>query len=149
MTLLDLSRILAPVGLDSFFSCYWQQRALSLQIGQSSLDQITQQVRPLDIADLVGRAKGGVQAWMSNERIPHAAFRVDAVTAEKALSLGATLYFLDVPVIGVVHGIASALGVPEHKIFASLFLTPPSGGAAWHFDANENFTFQLTGAKRW
>jgi ribosomal protein L16 Arg81 hydroxylase len=34
-------------------------------------------------------------------------------------------------------------------VLASLFFTPAGGGAVPHFDKNENFTIQLTGAKRW
>ena len=49
----------------------------------------------------------------------------------------------------MTHGLADFLGAPRQKVIASLFLTPATGGASPHFDKNENFTVQLTGAKRW
>jgi ribosomal protein L16 Arg81 hydroxylase len=63
--------------------------------------------------------------------------------------MGATLYFVNVPLPALTDSLADFLGAPRRKVIASLFFTPAGGGAVPHFDKNENFTFQLTGAKRW
>src|SRR5438105_1468099 len=47
------------------------------------------------------------------------------------------------------EALADFLGAPRQKVIASLFFTPAGGGAVPHFDKNENFTIQLTGAKSW
>jgi ribosomal protein L16 Arg81 hydroxylase len=53
------------------------------------------------------------------------------------------------PLERLTNAVADFIGAPRGKVIASLFLTPTSGGAVPHFDKNENFTIQLTGAKQW
>jgi len=54
--------------------------------------------------------------------------------------------FHQFPIERLTHSLADFLGAPRQKVIASLFLTPATGGASPHFDKNENFTIQLTGA---
>jgi ribosomal protein L16 Arg81 hydroxylase len=74
---------------------------------------------------------------------------VDASNAAQFFAIGATLYFRNLPLPRLTNALADFLGAPREKVIASLFLTPAGGGASPHFDKNENFTLQLTGAKRW
>lgn len=122
---------------------------LSLQLPDSDLAKVAGEVGVLDVARLAGVARGGLQAWLANEEVLHSVLPVDASNAGKALSIGATLYFIDLPLERLKKSLATFLGARAQNITASLFLTPPCSGVSWHFDANENFTFQLTGAKRW
>jgi hypothetical protein len=85
-------------------------------------------------------AQEGAQAWVANEYIAHSVIPVDAPNAEKLFSIGATLYFINVPIERLTHSFADFLGAPRQKVIASLFLTPATGGASPHFDKNENFT---------
>jgi 50S ribosomal protein L16 3-hydroxylase len=135
--------------VDVFFADYWRRRMLSLQLPESELAQVAGEVGALDMARIAGMAQGGVQAWVANEHVLHSVIPVDVSTAGKALSIGATLYFIDLPLDRLKNSLATFLGARPQNIVASLFLTPAGGGASWHFDANENFTVQLTGAKRW
>jgi ribosomal protein L16 Arg81 hydroxylase len=146
---LDLSRMLAPIGVTRFFADYWQRCMLSLDIDAASLSRIRDEIGPLDIARLAGLAKGGTQAWIASEHVAHSMVPVDAGNAAQFFALGATLYFLNVPLERLTGGVAAFLGAPRQRIIASIFLTPACGGAACHFDMHENFTVQLTGAKRW
>lgn len=148
-TPLDLSRMLAPIGMERFFADYWQRRMLSLEIDPGVFAGIRHETGPLDIARLAGLARGGTQAWLANEHLAHSMVPVDAGNAADFFAVGATLYFLNVPLERLTAGVAAFLGAPRQRILASIFLTPASGGASVHFDMHENFTVQLTGAKRW
>jgi ribosomal protein L16 Arg81 hydroxylase len=145
----DLRRMLAAVGIEPFFADYWQRRTLALALDPGDFARILGEIGPLDIARFASMAREGAQAWVANEYIAHSVIPVDAPNAEKLFSIGATLYFINVPIERLTHGLADFLGAPRQKVIASLFLTPATGGASPHFDKNENFTIQLTGAKRW
>lgn len=145
----SLRQLLAPTGVERFFGEYWQRRVLALQLDAGVFAQILSEVGPLDITRLAGLAQEGTQAWIANDFVAHSVVPVDASNAATFFDIGATLYFRNVRMDRLTQSLASFLGAPEQKIIASLFLTPATGGASPHFDKNENFTIQLTGAKRW
>ncbi len=145
----DLRRLLAPLGVERFFAEYWQRRSLALQLEADDFARIAEEIGPLDIARFAGAAREGAQAWLANDYVAHSVIPVDAANAEKFFAIGATLYFLNVPLDRLTDSLADFLGAPRQKVIASLFLTPATGGASPHFDKNENFTIQLTGAKSW
>jgi 50S ribosomal protein L16 3-hydroxylase len=147
--MLDFDRALAPIGVDRFFSEYWRRRMVTLELDQASFHRVREEIGPLEIARLARLARGGTQAWIAGEHVAHSMIPVDAGNAARFFELGATLYFLNVPLERVTAGVADFLGAPRGRILASIFLTPPSGGATCHFDMHENFTVQLTGGKRW
>ena len=145
----DLRQMLAGLGIERFFADYWQRRTLALALNPDDFARIVEEIGPLDIARFAGQAREGAQAWIANEYVAHSVIPVDAADAEKFFSIGATLYFINVPIERLTNSLADFLGAPRQKVIASLFLTPATGGASPHFDKNENFTIQLTGAKRW
>jgi len=146
---LDMRRLLAPVGADRFFAEHWQARMALLPLAAEDLAFIRTTVGPLDPARLAGMAREGSQAWLANEFVAHSVFPVDPQNAAQFHDAGATLYFVNVPLPALTDSLAHFLGAPRRKVIASLFFTPAGGGAVPHFDKNENFTIQLTGAKRW
>lgn len=147
--LLDLKQVLAPLGVERFFADYWQKKVLQLELDQANFARVLGAIGPLDIGRLAGAAKGGTQAWLAGEHLAHSVIPVTAANAAGFFAAGATLYFLNVPLDAVTGGVADFLGAPRQRVIASIFLTPASGGASPHFDMHENFTIQLTGAKRW
>jgi ribosomal protein L16 Arg81 hydroxylase len=145
----DFRRMFAAIGVETFFTDYWQRQSMATQLTGADFAKILEEVGPLDIARFAGMAKEGARAWVANEYIAHSVIPVDGQNAKKLFDIGATLYFIDVPLKRLTNCLADFLGAPRQKIIASLFLTPSSGGASPHFDKNENFTFQLTGKKQW
>lgn len=145
----SFDRLFPAVGSRGFFQDYWQRRSLSENLEKSTLSRILAEVGDLEIVSIAKIARKGVQAWISGPHIAHSVFEADAVTVGDFHRVGASLYFVDVPVPTITDAIADALGAPRWRIRASLFLSPRSSGASPHFDSNENFTVQLTGAKRW
>jgi ribosomal protein L16 Arg81 hydroxylase len=145
----DLGRMLAGVGVDHFFQTYWQKRTLATTLTQGDFERILAEIGPLDIRRFCGLAREGARAWITNEFVAHSVIPADTSNAEKLFGIGATLYFINVPLPRLTDSLANYLGAPRDKVVASLFLTPAGGGAAPHFDKNENFTIQLTGAKEW
>jgi ribosomal protein L16 Arg81 hydroxylase len=146
---LDMCRMLSPIGAERFFAEYWQSRMALLPLAADDLAFIRQTVGPLDPARLAGAAREGSQAWLANEFVAHSVFLINPSNAAQFQDIGATLYFVNVPLPALTDSLADFLGAPRQKVIASLFFTPAGGGAVPHFDKNENFTFQLTGAKRW
>ena len=147
--LLDLNQVLAPLGVNRFFADYWQKKVFQLELDTASFTRVRDAIGPLDISRLAGAAKGGTQAWLAGEHLAHSVIPVTPANAAGFFAAGATLYFLNVPLPSVTDGVADFLGAPRQRVIASIFLTPASGGASPHFDMHENFTIQLTGAKRW
>ena len=145
----DLGRMLANVGVDRFFDDYWQKRALASRLTPEVFAQVREAVGPLDIRRFCGMAREGTRAWIANEFVAHSVIPADASNAEELFGIGATLYFVNVSLDTLTAAVADFLGAPRQKLIASLFLTPAGGGAAAHFDKNENFTIQLTGTKVW
>lgn len=146
---LDMRRLLAPVGAERFFAEHWQTRMALLPLAADDLAFIRQSIGPLDPARLAGAAREGTQAWLANDFVAHSVFPVDPSNAMQFQGIGATLYFVNVPLPALTDSLADFLGAPRRKVIASLFFTPAGGGAVPHFDKNENFTIQLTGAKCW
>jgi ribosomal protein L16 Arg81 hydroxylase len=146
---LDMRRLLSAVGVEQFFAGHWQTRMALLPLAADDLEFIRKTVGPLDPARLAGAAREGAQAWLANDFVAHSVFPVDPANAAQFHDIGATLYFVNVPLPALTDSLADFLGAPRRKVLASLFYTPAGGGAVPHFDKNENFTIQLTGAKRW
>jgi ribosomal protein L16 Arg81 hydroxylase len=146
---LDMRRLLSPIGAERFFADHWQTRMALLPLAADDLAFIRGAIGPLDPARLAGLAREGSQAWLANDFVAHSVFPIDPSNALSFQDAGATLYFVNVPLPALTESVADFLGAPRRKVLASLFFTPAGGGAAPHFDKNENFTVQLTGAKRW
>jgi ribosomal protein L16 Arg81 hydroxylase len=146
---LDMRRLLSSVGAERFFAEHWQTRMALLPLAEDDLAFIRNTVGPLDPARLAGAAREGAQAWLANDFVAHSIFPINPQNAAQFQDIGATLYFVNVPVPALTEALADFLGAPRRKVLASLFFTPAGGGAVPHFDKNENFTIQLTGAKRW
>ena len=146
---LDMRRLLAPIGAERFFVEHWQTRMALLPLAADDLTFIRNTIGPLDPARLAGLAREGSQAWLAGEHLAHSVIPVTAANAASFFAAGATLYFLNVPLPSLTSSVADFLGAPRQRVIASIFLTPGMGGASPHFDMHENFTIQLTGAKRW
>ena len=146
---LDIRRLLEPLGVDRFFAEFWLRRTVAFDLEPGMFARLREEIGEPDIARLAGLATGGTQAWIANEHIAHSVVPVDASSAKLFFDAGASLYFINVPLNAVTRPFAVFLGVPSTRVLASFFLTPGGGGASRHFDAHENFTIQLTGAKRW
>ena len=146
---LDWRRLLSPIGAERFFAEHWQRRMALLPLAANDLAFIREAVGPLDPGRLASAAQEGAQAWLANEFVAHSVFPIAPNNAAQLRDTGATLYFVNVPVPALTDSLADFLGAPRRKVIASLFFTPAGGGAVPHFDKNENFTIQLTGAKRW
>jgi len=145
----NLRQMLRDVGVERFFADYWQQRTLATTLRTEDFERILAEIGPLEIARFCGTAREGARAWLANEFVAHSVIPVDATNAQKLFDIGATLYFINVPLERLTNSVADFLGAPRQKLIASLFLTPAGGGAVPHFDKNENFTIQLTGSKEW
>lgn len=146
---LNFDALFADIGADRFFADVWGKHPARFELRSIDFAQICSLTGPLEIERLAGLARDGAQAWLSNDYVAHSVFPVTPTTARQYFEIGATLYFLNVPIPALTDAVADALGAPRDRLIASLFLTPTGCGASPHFDKNENFTIQLTGQKCW
>jgi ribosomal protein L16 Arg81 hydroxylase len=145
----NIDGFLGAIGTEQFFSDIWGKRPAIFTLEPNEQSYINGTVGPLEIERLASLASEGSQAWLATEYIGHSVIPVDSTTARQYFDVGATLYFLNIPLPALTDRIADVLGAPRRRVIASVFLTPPKSGAVPHFDKNENFTIQLTGRKSW
>ena len=148
-TTANIDVFLDAIGTEQFFSDIWGKRPAIFTLEPNEQSYVNETVGPLEIERLASLASEGSQAWLATEYIGHSVIPVDSTTARQYFDVGATLYFLNIPLPALTDKIADALGAPRQRVIASVFLTPPKSGAVPHFDKNENFTIQLTGRKSW
>src|ERR1700743_3282979 len=110
---LDMRRLLAPIGVERFFAEHWQARMALLPLAAEDLGFIHQAIGPLDPARLAGLAREGSQAWLANAFVTHSVFPVDPSNAAQFHAIGATLYFVNVPVPALTDPLADFLGAPR------------------------------------
>ena len=145
----NIESFLQAIGTQHFFSHIWGKRPAIFELEPNEQSYINELLGCLEIERLAGLASEGSQAWLATDYIGHSVIPVDSDTARQYFDVGATLYFLNLPLPALTDRIAGILGAPRHRVIASVFLTPARSGAVPHFDKNENFTIQLTGRKIW
>jgi 50S ribosomal protein L16 3-hydroxylase len=142
-------KLIELLGQGRFFEEYWSRQPAYLPPQKTILELLTTELGELSFSTLAENARGGSQAWVSSPSFGHIAIPVSPESASAAFNTGATLYFVDLPCQSLVTACSNALGIAVERIRVNVFVTPVGGGAPLHFDANENFTIQLQGAKTW
>src|SRR5437763_4510407 len=107
---LDMRRLLSPMGAERFFAEHWQTRMALLPLAADDLAFIRNTIGPLDQARLADAAREGAQAWLANEFVAHSVFPINPQNAAQFQDIGATLYFINVPVPALTGGLADFFG---------------------------------------
>lgn len=130
-----------------FLSSMWGRRHHLEAPNPKLVDCFVQRLGPLDFRAIAARSTR-VQGWFTSD-LGFSAIALDVEAVQGAYATGATLHFNDIDLADCVGSCARFLGAQPSKVIANLFATPAGGRVARHFDANENFTIQLAGKKRW
>jgi hypothetical protein len=61
-------------------------------------------------------AREGAQAWLANDFVAHSVFPINPSNAAQFQDIGATLYFVNVPLPALTDSLADFLGAPRRKV---------------------------------
>lgn len=145
-----LASLVAPLSADAFCSTYFRRRCSFGRVPDSELATLLAALSAGNVPDLLTDCEQVVVLSRSPEGVPESR----TVGPNEAWGLfrdGVTLYFgvTRVEVLSWAQNLARELGLPPERVQCSIFASRAGGGLEPHFDANENFTLQLQGHKRW
>ena len=147
----SLASLVWPCDPAEFLRQYWSRAVFHSPASTDRLSHLVEIFGQHEVESLLGFAvPGEIHAWTSDGGEAFNSRQVDRKTAICLYQDGATLYFhIDLtPYIRKWRQTLRAeLAVPAVQI--SAFCCREGGGTVLHFDANENFTIQLTGQKNW
>jgi 50S ribosomal protein L16 3-hydroxylase len=151
-SVLSLAGLLDPLPVRDFLSGYWQKRFFHRTGASAVLTELERAFGSFEVPNLVHRHGGAINVWRREGNQVH----TSEEEPERALELyedGCTLYFdlLEVEPIcaRLVESVVDELGMGCTTRLCSIFACKTAGGVGSHFDANENFTIQLSGTKVW
>jgi 50S ribosomal protein L16 3-hydroxylase len=146
----SLATIISPLDARTFLTDYWGHRHLVAHGRSDRLSELLGDLERAELPQLLAESSSVVVLFRGDDGQPRS---INAGPAE-ALNLyhaGMTLYFplSRAPLRSWAQRLAVELGVSPERIQMSIFACRTGGGLECHFDANENFTVQLKGQKRW
>ncbi len=161
--LLDL--LVFPVPRERFFAEFWEQRALVVRSGgKPRLDNgiMEDYLLGLDCEQLVHASPSEqIHVWLaSRDGLPSQSFRAEADVALQIYRTGACSLYFRAPqslIDSLITGLAFALGAhfggwaADGSLQGEIetFVSRPGNVTQFHLDFQENFTFQLSGSKKW
>jgi len=146
----DLASLVWPCEPAAFFGRHWGARHLAVHADAARLAGIAARVESWDIERLVRALDRPVLAWFETLEGEFRSMTVRPAEAIDVYRAGMTLYVQHVPSLdGLAHRLADDLGVPASRVGCSVFASRRGRGTRCHFDKNENFTLQISGAKTW
>lgn len=149
------STLVWPHTVDMFMKEVWQQKPVFVQGNPQRLQHISNIIPFTDIHSIL-RLSGSdpIEVFFKNEQGFHEQFQCLSIDeAVGHYDEGKTLYFhIDqgsTAISAWMKSLLVGMGLGKVAVRASIFASKQSAGIAPHFDANENFTIQLRGAKAW
>ena len=154
-----LGSMVWPHDAATFVRDYWQKSPLYIEGSRERLTYLKKQFFDFDLDAILGAAHLGdstVQPPLTRQRNPQGRKlpppAADVKTFRLLYELGNQLYINTSDVPGVqdwVDRMAEDLGRIHTEGRGDIYATRGGGGAAIHFDQNDNFTIQLQGQKTW
>jgi 50S ribosomal protein L16 3-hydroxylase len=148
----ELDSLIWPLTRKEFLSTYWGKRHFIQHAASARrIERLAQDLGSLEVDKLVAQCPE-VLVWYQSAEGTFKSIKTRPHEALDLYNAGMTLYF-DLSRIAAAHAWSSAvargLGLPPDRVLCSAFASRSGGGVQCHFDANENFTLQLRGRKRW
>ncbi|KNC86841.1 hypothetical protein SARC_01034 [Sphaeroforma arctica JP610] len=149
-----------PLSADTFMKNVFQQKALVVHGTGQRLEELRKDFHDLDVEEMVQEASR-VVVWMKTKQGKMQYIDAGPDIAINCYRAGHTLYFnpsLDVQ-RKYFDALTDSLGmkcidfgmnrVDDFGGDIEIFAVDRAHDTPWHFDAQENFTIQLRGTKRW
>lgn len=150
--LIDLITLVQPRCAEEFLRNVWGRTAHCSAADATIADRIYTDIGGATISELLRLAREPVLVMHYTKAGSYRSTPVSSTHARDFFDSGSTLYFdlaETAAVRACVAGLSADLGIDRQFVRVSIFASPPDASTEWHIDANENFTVQLTGAKRW
>ena len=153
---ISLASLIAPVGLSQFTNGFWGKKWLFVDSSERALNGLSGLARRLASRSVRELLQMGENSALVMHHVNSGDYRGTRVATSEAFDFyqsGMTLYFdlsSKIPeVSGWMSALARDLGQRRSHIKVSIFASPLGSGTECHFDATEQFTIHLRGAKRW
>ena len=145
-----LSALLAPRSVE-FLHDYWPDRSFVSHGDPARLPSFLR-ARELASVDELSKVYRGKLRFTSGRRFQKM-IAIDQVNAASLYRMGLTVQFEDIAPFVVdaapaLRRLEAELGLPPGSARASVFSSPRSDGLSEHFDAQDLFSIQLRGTKR-
>mmetsp|Transcript_31508 Transcript_31508/g.54613 ORF Transcript_31508/g.54613 Transcript_31508/m.54613 type:complete len:440 (-) Transcript_31508:618-1937(-) len=158
-----LGPMLAPMELDYFKASVYRKKPLVVRSKVSSLKAlISDFLFDLDTRELVeNTASDEINVWMRDRTTGRLqSFKTESADVAMAChAAGAALYLRSSQEMqdNIIPRINRELGIHSAGFYSDsatrgeieLFISPAGHTTDWHFDFQENFSFQVSGSKRW
>src|SRR5438477_2375239 len=146
-----LGALIAPGSAAEFLRDYWPDKPFAAHGDAARLPPFLR-APELDSIETLSRVYRGNLRFTSGRRYQKM-LAIDQVHAASLYRMGLTVQFEDIaPFVAAtppgLRQLEAELGVARGAARASVFSSPPSDGLSVHFDAQDLFSVQLTGTKR-
>lgn len=146
----ELEAILSPLHIDEFLATSWTRNPVLIPCSERRSDLLTERVGQWSLESLIEGSRQPVQALLRDRVRYHSHLLVDPKEAIKLYDAGIALYITDSPLLDwLADCISRGLGVPSSKMRGQAFAARKGNHTGYHYDAADNFTFQMTGRKIW
>lgn len=148
-----LASLISPLDPPSFMTEFWGKKCFHGQVSLCATGDLLNHLAGCSTQELLTMTQDPVVVMHKTASGHYRGTRVAAAAALDFYESKASLYFdlsRNIPeVASWIAALAENLGQRRSAVRVSLFISPGGGATECHFDANENFTIQLRGHKRW
>jgi ribosomal protein L16 Arg81 hydroxylase len=146
-----LGALTAPCSAAEFVRAYWPSKSF---VSHGSVERLPAFLRASELASVetLSRIYRG-KLRFTRGRAYQKMIAIDQVSATSLYRMGLTVQFEDIgPFVPdaapALRRLESELGIPPGSARASVFASPQTDGLSEHFDAQDLFSIQLKGTKR-
>ena len=146
-----LAALLTPKVAEEFLTQYWPKRSFMTQSDPARWPAALRGEELASVQNLARRYRGNLR--FTHGRKSDHMIQIDRVSPAILFEMGLTLNFEDIAphVPGApefLRALEAELGLNEESLVMSAFAPPHQDGLACHFDAQDVFSIQLLGTKR-
>lgn len=143
-------RLLAPLDAGTFRRLHWTKLPWLDPPRPERLALFAETFASFEVDELLREHTGDVRVWLQTPVGTQKSIDLPPARALDLHACGLTLYAVGHPRLeSLATTLARLLGSDPRGADGSIFANRGGVGTPMHFDANENFTIQLTGRKRW
>ena len=146
-----LRELLAPTPVPNFFDQYWPERYFHTHGRLERLPTVFRASELANLHTLAARHAGPVT--FGKGTLSPRTVEVQGVSAASLYDMGLTVHLSNVEhhlpaMAATLRQLEQELGLPAGCVRASVFASPQADGVSCHFDAEDVFSIQLRGSKR-
>jgi JmjC domain len=146
-----LAALFSPHSADDFLRSHWPDKALAAHGGLQRLPPALRVPELQSMEALAAKYRGRLS--FGNATMSSRTVGIENASPSLLLRMGLSLYMVDIALMipalkELLHQLERELGAPTGSARIGAFAAPPSNGVTCHYDAEEVFSIQLHGEKR-